>query len=340
MIDPFGYNRETYFQTIWTLDMERDILVYQNADGRKSVPLSLLREHAVTLSDLKAMAVPRPVAELEGPYWEPHVDISHRMRSLTHRLLSDFNYRWAYLLRSDFRDATLRRLARGVICLSALDFHTSRVPAKNDKNWYGPLDYHYGYNGKPTALPAWDPFEPKSDIIYIGTKCVILCQSVREGLSIARQHAFSRPIKEFGNSKGPHYMILSVKHIVLACVPAPGSLWHTAPEPLLNGDSTTPLSEVALDYLVWATTYSIDFSSNRLQAFPVEIQDLIVDHLAEDAISRAKIGCSMGLGSTFSWRGDGRDITIICLPNRPVEDSEVIYVEFGDQDSGLAYHLE
>lgn len=96
----------------------------------------------------------------------------------------------------------------------------------------------------------------------------------------------------------PHYMILSVKHIMLCYATGPNLLKHTAPEPLFNGDyGIGSPSDLALDYLIWATASARPTVFTPLQLLPVEVQDIILNYVSVGTVEAAKVGCLLGLGS-------------------------------------------
>lgn len=132
-----------------------------------------------------------------------------------------------------------------------------------------------------------------------------LCQHVEEGLSIVRQHVSSREMRTAGNHSTidsgevqAHYMILSVKHIMLCHATSLGSLKYTSPEPLVNGNhSIRPPSNPALDYLIWATASARPSIPTPLQSLPIEIQDVILNYVSIGTVIAAKIGCLLDLES-------------------------------------------
>ncbi|RMZ72438.1 Fatty acid hydroxylase [Pyrenophora seminiperda CCB06] len=219
--------------------------------------------------------------DAKAPYWKPqHVQVDSRMREFGHRLLRNFHYVWRHILRDTYNGIMLRVLARATVLLATLDFEVKRYTMRADD--------------RPTQLPGWEPFE--EEIVRVGAVWVVVCQDLEKGLEVAREHVASSS-QEFrqtetssttmaSGEERAHYMILSVKHIMLCHVTttttdqASPFFQHTAPEPLFNGDSTTcPPSDLALDYLLWATASARPSRiSTPIHFLPVELQDEILDH--------------------------------------------------------------
>lgn len=135
------------------------------------------------------------------------------------------------------------------------------------------------------------------------------------------------------------YMILLVKHIMLCHATSPDLLKHTAPEPLFNGDSGIgPPSDLALDYLLWATATARPSIFTPLQSLPVEVQDMILEYVSIGTVVAAKVGCLLCFGSPFSWN-DGAFIVTLEERHRirPTGFSVESLIWFGEHKSGIAY---
>lgn len=171
-----------------------------------------------------------PKIDVELRYWEPRVGIPYRLQAFICRLLRDFHYQWRHILRNPYNFMTLRVLARAVIRISTLDFEI-----RQNTGGHGPRGRHVWI----THLPAWEPFS--ANIVRVGRIWVVLCQQIQEGLLMAKQHMSSQttPIAMDPYRAHAHYMVLSVKHVMLCHASGPDSLEHTAPEPLFNGDYGT-----------------------------------------------------------------------------------------------------
>jgi hypothetical protein len=119
------------------------------------------------------------------------------------------------------------------------------------------------------------------------------------------------------------------------------SLQHTAPEPLFNGDyDTAPASDLALNYLIWATASARTSIFTPLQSLPIEVQDLILNHASAGTgrVSAAKLGCLLGLGAPFLWKDGPLKLTLEERYSiRPSGSSVESHIWFGEHKSGIVY---
>ncbi|KAF2810984.1 uncharacterized protein BDZ99DRAFT_475845 [Mytilinidion resinicola] len=242
---------------------------------------------------------------------------------------------WRHVLRNRYNSMTLRVLARAIIRLSTLDFEVRSNTGGHSRR---------GVHVWITNLPAWEPFN--ADVVRVGNVYVVLCQAIQEGLSMAQQHVSSQ---DFSTTESPsttafgepqaHYMILSVKHIMLCHATSPNSLMYTVPEPLFNGDyGVGPPSDLALDYLIWATASARPRIFTPLQSLPIEVHDIILDYVSGGTVVAAKVGCLLGLGSPFLWKDGPLEVTLMeRYKIRPTGSSVESEVWFGEQKSGIVY---
>ncbi|KAF1948553.1 hypothetical protein CC80DRAFT_431300, partial [Byssothecium circinans] len=339
-VNPLGDSRQIQYHALWTFDIPNDVLQYTNRGRRSQIRLSLLQERVVCLADMESLGGPippplEPTLDSKLPYWRPQVPVDGRMRAFTYRLLRDFHRQWRHILRNQYNSVTLRRFARAIIRLITLDFEV-----RENTGGHGWRGVHVWI----THLPAWDLFE--ADLVRVGNVHVVLCQTMQEGLSKVQQHAsyqdFSMsqiPSRTDCGEVQPNYIILSVKHVMLCHATGPSSLKHTAPEPLFNGDyDTAPPSELALNYLLWATASARPSISTPLQSLPVELQNIILDYVSVGTVETAKVGCLLGIGSTYSWKDGPLKVTLekrhmIRHSRSPVES----LVWFAEHKSGIVY---
>ena len=341
-MNPFGDRRQGDYHALWTFDIDNDTLLHTNRHRRCRIPLALLRERIVTLADMKPLGPPVPLplepgVDSETRFWKPQIEVDERMGAFTRRLLRDFNHQWRHILRDNYNPLTLRVLAQAIIRLSTLNFEV-----------YEETGQRHGGRGSYvwiTNLPDWEPL--MADIVCVGNVYVVLCQSVQEGLSIARQHMLStQEFTSIGHSQTvgsvqaqAHYMILSVKHIMLCRATGPNTLEYTAPEPLFNGNHHIgPPTDLALDYLIWATAAARVAISTPLQSLPVEIQDVILDYVSAGTVAAAKAGCLLGLGYPFRWKDGLLRVNLeerytFRTPCSPPESQ----IWFGKHKSGIVY---
>ncbi len=280
--------------------------------------------------------VPPPVEPILAPettpYWTPQVDIDDRVRAFIGRLLRTFQRKWRHILRLHYTAVALRVFARAIVLLSTLDFEVHDL--KSSRKLYPP--------DEEIQLPAWEPIE--DGILRIGKAYLIVCEAIQEGLSIARRHlsencnAFEDMGVEDPRHERPHYIILTVRHVMLCRATGPTSLKSTAPEPLFNGDDeTAPPLDRTLDYLIWATSSARHSVTTSLRSLPVEIQNMILSHVSVGSVKAAHIGCILNLGSPFLWKDGFADVKML----EEYKYEEIMHIQslirFGPYLSGIEY---
>lgn len=341
-IEPFGDSRQLRYHAFWTFDTPNDVLRRTDANSRSQIPLALLRERTASLADMESTGgpVPVPVAleyplHSEKPYWKPQIKVDNRMHAFTHRLLCDFNHQWRHILRNNYNSITLRVLAKAIVRLATLDFQVHE-----NTGGHGPRGMHVWI----TDLPAWEPFT--GSIIRIGAITTVICQNMQDGLSTVKQLVASQDntttegcsISDSEQAQ-VHYIVLSIKYIMLCHATSPASLKHTAPEPLFHGDnSIAPPYDLALDYLIWATSSARASICTPIQLLPIEIQDKILNNVSTGSVVAAKVGCLLGLGSPFLWKDGPLKVTLTEEDSaRPLGSPVESEVWFGKHRSGIVY---
>jgi hypothetical protein len=338
---PFGDSRGTQYHAQWTFDIRDCTLHHANSTGRRQMPFSRLRERPVSLADMQLLG--GPVPELSVPALDtvtssrkPKLEVDGRIRAFTHRILRDFHHQWRHILRNPFNLVTIRHLARAIIRLVTLDFRI-----RENTGGHGMRGVHVWI----TRSPGWEPFDD-SEVLRVGKLWIVLCEDLAGGLNIAQQHSASAEFmlaRDITSMKQEEpqadFMILSVKGIVLCTAQGPNSLQCTSPVELFNGDDLTkPASDLALDYLIWATASARPFVDNAIQRLPVEIQDIILRHVSDGAVAAARFGCLAGIGSPFTWR-DGPlyhelQVRYMHRPSGMPVESEIF---FDQHKSGIVY---
>jgi hypothetical protein len=278
--------------------------------------------------------LPVPALETNVFPWKPQVEVDDGIRAFIHRILCDFHHQWRHIFRNEYNLLTIRRFARAIIRLSTLDFGIRENTGGHHKR---------GVHVWILDLPSWEPYE--TDILLIGNCWVVLCEDILDGLSIAQRHADSPEIRRTRNSSvaeqdeaQAHYMVLSVRYIMLCHVNDLDSFRYTAPELLFHGDSSRPLSTLALDYLIWTTVSARPIVNTPIQKLPIEIQDMVLSNVSKGTVAAAKVGCELGLGSPFLWKhGTLTNVLQVRYLNRPSGSSVESEIYFGEVKSGVVY---
>jgi hypothetical protein len=106
-------------------------------------------------------------------------------------------------------------------------------------------------------------------------------------------------------------------------------------ERLLNG--VDPPSARAIEYLLLLAPSANRLS--RLHRFPLEIQDMILQHSSLGPVEAARISCLMSLGSPYNWQHrDHRPIVRQeIFTTRPSGLGVESQIWFGKHLSGVAY---
>ncbi|KAF2472128.1 uncharacterized protein BDR25DRAFT_366887 [Lindgomyces ingoldianus] len=297
---PFGDHRRAGIETVWTFDLDNDMLLFSKRDCGGRLALPLVRQRPITISDFEPLEPPsQPTLGLGDdfmlmpPYWEPKLHVLERNKAFLSRVLNDFGYQWRHILRSRYNDLTFRKLARDVIRIATLDFNVVEITKPRHGQTSGPMVWI-------DSLPEWDPFD--SHFTRVGQLWVAMSQDLKGGLSLVRRHISTKT----GNAPNSYpqsadvvdtYLILSVRHIIL-CRAGRDKVEWTQPEPCFNGVDS--LSGQALDMLLSATSTSP--CQTPIHNLPTEIQNKIIQYTSQGSVEAARMGCILGLGLPFLWK--------------------------------------
>jgi hypothetical protein len=339
-VNPFGDIRDIQYHAQWTFDIRDCTLNYIDARGHRQLPFARLQDRPLSLADMQLLGGPVPMFSVPTlgsitSYWEPKIEVDDRMRAFTHRLLRDFHRQWRHILRNQYNLATLRKLARAIVRLVTLDFQV-----RENTGGHGRRGVHVWI----TQLPAWEPFD--TDILRVGHLWIVLCEDLLDGLKIARQHSGSSEFiltHDFESMRQgepqAHYLIMSVKCVMLCNATGPSALRCTSPVELFNGDdSTKPASHLALEYLIWATASARLSVDVPIRKVPLEVQDMILSYVSQGTVAAARLGCLVGLGSLYLWKDGPLTVTLeeryLVRPSGSSVESEIW---FDEVKSGIVY---
>ncbi|KAI5462043.1 hypothetical protein BGZ63DRAFT_506852 [Mariannaea sp. PMI_226] len=328
-VNPYGDRRGGIFGSVWTFDLDKDVILLTKEHQYCSAPLELARERLLTLDDFQPLSP--PVLEeptLPGPYWDPNLDLPPRVRSFQGKVLRDFAYAWRHVLRRQMNDTTFRKLAYATIWISGLQFALQERAGFEHVSRGGP--YVHIAN-----LPSWEA--PKATFIQTGSSWFVLAQDTKKGLEMMQCHMNSLPLGESAGN-GHVYVILSHRYVTLCKANGHEVVW-TRPEPLF-GD--IPISDAAIDMILWANnTASTKSQPSAINFLPIEIQDRILYYATTSLVASAKLGCELGLGSPFSWTDRGVKIQVEVSKRHRSEFSPIeSHISFDKVLSGLSYKRE
>jgi hypothetical protein len=335
-IYPFGDRRQCHFESVWTFNLDDDLLLFSKLTNTQSVHLSLLRQRQVNFNDFEHCATPSPPSfdvprDFPSPYWEPDLQLQDQERHIafTRRILHDFNFQWRHILRNRYNDLTFRRLVCAIIRIVRMDFEIRELTGRRH-GLYGPL---VGV----TDLPTWESLDVK--MFRVGQSWISVAQDPADCIPMILQH-HSACLNEV---TGPtarlpddevRYLILTVRHVILCRARGNAFEW-SEPQTLFNG--IDPCSDRAITMLLLAS-FSGKPLQNLIHTLPVELQNKVLSNLAYGPVQAAKLGCILGLGSLFAWN-DGRMViqTEHGHKNRRPESPVESQIWFGDHTSGIVY---
>ncbi len=339
VVHPFHDRRCVLIGTVWTFDLDDDVLRFDKKDHNLCVPLSLVRQRSLTYSDFESYEpstpVERPLQSIyQPPYWKMRrngLDSQRlgRHKAFVCRMLADFAFQWRHILCGRYNNSTFRRLACAIIRIATLNFNV--VEATLPRPGTG------GFLVSIHNLPEWEPFI--GHIVRVGRTSIVISQHT--------QHAVTRIRDDFANQNrlaakhgsseisdnGLTYLILSVQEIILYRINTESER-YTKPERLFNG--VHPPSDEAIKLLLEATQSSAP--TTLVHSLPIELQDMILDNVSKGPIECARVGCILNAGSVFTWKCGDRNIEReegrrFRTPWTPVES----HIWFGDHFSGIAY---
>jgi len=338
MVYSFDDRRYVHIESIWTFDLNDDLLRCDKQDCNLQIPLSLLRSRAVTMSDFEPYEPPttsEPALDsiFPPPCWRMKrkgLDSRRQARHMVFisRILAEFALQWEYILGGRYNDATFRKLASAVIRIATLDFDVEEIMAVRHRTGGGLVTWI-------SHLPEWEPL--RGNIFRVGGASIVMCQHIENAKALIREDFEKRGIPQDPSRSSEQsltYLILSVKHVMLCRIN-----WYTerytTPKRLFDG--TNPPSDEAVELLLEAT--QTDPITTFISKFPTELQDLILDFVSVGRIERARVGCILDVGSNFRWEGADQETEREMedgnrLPEIPVAS----HICFGGRRSGVAYY--
>jgi hypothetical protein len=331
---PFGDTRVRAFNSVWTFDLDKDVLFLTKHDRRCSAPLSLVRDRPLTLNDFELVQSPTQLTAEEqtvpGPYWDLQLDVDHRKRAFLGRILRDFGHTWRHLLRRQVNNVPFMKLAYAVIWILNIGFTIV------ERTGFEHVGGRGGRYAGAADLPQWDT--PDEPIVQVGSCWFVLARDIPKGLDMIGEHMETRAAITDATTSITRCAISTLRQII-CCKVYDGELVYTRPESLF-GD--VPPSDSAIDLILWASDiYQGDPKPSRLNYLPVEIQDRVLRQAATSSVAAAKLGIELSLGSPFSWAEQRRKIRLEETLRHRTETSPVeSQICFNGTMSGLSYKRE
>ncbi|OCK78343.1 hypothetical protein K432DRAFT_436015 [Lepidopterella palustris CBS 459.81] len=339
IVNPFHDRRRVHVKTVWTFDLDGDVLRLDKNDRNFRVPLSLVRQHSITISDFEPYEPPTHQKHtlqsiLRHPYWRmsrERIDLQHleRRKAFVCRVLADFAFQWRHILCGRYNNSTFRRLACAIIRIATLDFNVEEITLSRQGTGGFLVWIH--------NLPEWDPFN--GNIVRVGGTSIVISQHIPHAITLIREDFAKQSLSSLKHNssetsdKSLTYLILSVQEISLYRINTDLER-YTKPERLFNG--THPPSDEAIKLLLEATQTSAP--TTPIRSLPIELQDMILDKVSVGPIESARVGSILNAGSVFTWKCGDRNIEREegrrnRTPWTPVES----HIRFGNYLSGIAY---
>ncbi|KAH6665408.1 hypothetical protein B0J14DRAFT_606075 [Halenospora varia] len=278
IVNPFGDKRQAAV-TVYTFDLDSDILLFSDAFQNLQLPLSRFRsERLVTRNEFSTFEPtsppqPNPLA-FPSPHWKPSRPPSSRTLPFVTRILSDFAHQWRHILRRPYTDSTFHKLASAILSITTLDFKTVELTSK----WLhtherGPYVWIHD-------LPSWPPFGDR--FVRFGYTTVVLDQDLEHAMALAREDIKKNKTRDADRvtNAPPNmfcvYILLSLRHIVLCYVDDQGVFSYTAPTAFIDGIDAPSSAAVVL--LLKGLSFAFPPPRTWIHNFPIEIQDRILEH--------------------------------------------------------------
>ncbi|KAF5253560.1 hypothetical protein FANTH_1632 [Fusarium anthophilum] len=310
--NPFGDTRGWAFNSVWTFDLNKDVLFLTKHDRLCSAPLSLARDRLLTLDDF------------ERPKCNP------RKKAFLGCILRDFGHTWRHILRREANNVTFMKLAYAVIWILNLDFTIVERTG---------FDHVAGRGGPYVGvadLPRWDA--PDETVVRVGTCWFVLARDIPKGIEMIREHMETPAAMTDSATTVTPYAILTLKQIV-CCKVHDGELALTRREPLFSDFAP---SDSAVNLILWASDLDrAEPKPCRLNYLPVEIQDRVLRQASTSSVAAAKLGIELALGPPFSWTEGRRKIRLEEALRHRTEASPVeSQIFLNGVMSGLSYKCE
>jgi hypothetical protein len=338
-VSPFGDMRQGRIN-VCSLDFTQDLLLYSEASENIKLPLSRLREPNSEIpqrSEFTPYKInPPPLldfAVFPPPYNSPSHPVAELRRVLISPILSDFAFQWRHILRSSYRKPTLRRLAEAVVKIASNDFRIEEVSKTNNI-----------FFGSPYVdvidQPSWKLGEDQ--MFSVGNTIVIVHEDLEAAFKIAKEEAASRKAaSSSGLVEKQTYLLFSVRYLIAAHVDSTGVFSHTAPTTFMDGHALPSPSAITLLLQVLLPPRPPHTPIHNL---PLEIQDRILSLVSEGPVEAARLGCSLDLGTPFTWKKElrhkkqGVSIELLQSNSHRSDDTPVeSKICFGDKFSGVSY---
>ena len=335
LLTPFNDRRWSHVRAVWTFDLDRDILRLDQTDRNLWVPLDLVRQRSITISDFEPCEPPPTLAKhaLQSVYsarrpvvfWKmrrKNIDLPRlqRRKAFVSRILADFAFQWRHVLCGRYNNSTFRRLANAVVRIVTLDFAVEEATLAHQS-----ISRYLVWIDN---LPQWD--FASGHIVRVGGTAIVICQHTPHAITLIRNDFGKQIVSTPGSAgKTSTYLILSVRELILFRISRD---FEKYTEPMRLFDGVHPPSEEAVELFLQATQTSP--TTAPLRKLPVELQDAIIDKVSEEPIESARVGCLLDAGSVFTWKYNDRNI------ERQVSHrsrTPLSHICFGGYTSGIAY---
>lgn len=325
---------------MWTFDLDSDTLQFDKRDQNWIVPLHLVREHGLTLSDFNVYdPVSVATGALQyclrlangGPTYQSgsRSSVDHRRMAFVRKVLKDFASQWRYTLCKPYSETTFRRFAYGIVRIISLDFQVAEIE----------LHASYKTQFHPHHMPSWNNPGNYQTIVRTEGATIAICQhpmisTQMDEFDRSKPQAHTQITSNLPENKLKpqlNYLMLTVREAIRFDLDR--AQYHLRPtesnikdatfrlpdsyKGVYLLDSNHELTDEAVEFLLDAIQPLKD-TQNRINKLPLELQDEILNQVP-DPIERTRLGCILNAGTEFKWKNQGTDIKLI---DSEVDDSK------------------
>ncbi|CAG5138862.1 uncharacterized protein ALTATR162_LOCUS454 [Alternaria atra] len=276
-------HRHVQIGTVWTFDLDSDILRMDKEGHHGQIPLELAHRNSIAASDFESYDRPlRPKSVASTIFPPPYSELKRRDLDLS--LLKRREAFW---------------LTYAVVRIVALDFTIVEINL--------PRRGTGGYLVRLQDLPNWEPWN--GDIIRVGGVSIVMCQYVAYATRLIRADFKKWTVRNLkqdptGIPDGFRtYLILSVHELIVYQINSHVERYTKAKRLF---DNTGAFSPGAVDLLLKSTQHRAP--TTCIDDLPIELQDMILDKIGVGPLERAKLGCNLQIGPVFKWKCDDRSI--------------------------------
>jgi hypothetical protein len=293
---------------VLTYDLNADKLYFTHEQESIQIPLLRFREagpnsEVVKMGEFTTVELNIPPSLDLDDFPSPcHTDPPfpyppERKVAFVSRLLKDFAYQWRHVFCRTHRDITFLKLARAVLAIITLDIKIvdKEISSLEQRGWF----YYPRPGVSNLELPDWKPMHRKA---VIGGVEVRSSQDLKGAFDELNREVATGKEEKGQLRRRRRFLLLSVRHFMLCWTNSTTcKLEYMAPQRFINGVEPPTPEAILLLLQAFTPSYPSLCNQSRLHSLPIEIQDQIITHVAENPVEAAHVACLIGIGSPFNW---------------------------------------